>query len=257
MPADAPTAVSIITSALRKLSVLGAAESAPNAEDTQLGLDELNELIEQSNLRKRNAFFQRSQAFTFGTSKQSYTIGVSTNTPVPDFSVAGGERPARLEFAQLVLTNSTPNVFLPVSIIHVEQYQQITVPALSSQFPLSIYYRPDWPNGTIFPYPAFSTSTSYQLNLTWWNQLATIAISEITNNIIIPFGGRRWLALTLARNLYLSFPKKTDFEELKAQQREAEADFQAPNTPPPRIATSDGVGSGSGAFDWRSRSWQG
>ena len=44
MPADAPTALSIITSALRKLSVLGAAESAPNAEDTQLGLDELNEL---------------------------------------------------------------------------------------------------------------------------------------------------------------------------------------------------------------------
>src|SRR5947208_11032513 len=113
MPADAPTALSIITSALRKLSVLGAAESAPNAEDTQLGLDELNELIEQSNLRKRNAFFQRSQAFTFGTSKQSYTIGESANTP--DFTVSAGQRPARLEFAQLVLTNSTPNVFLPVS----------------------------------------------------------------------------------------------------------------------------------------------
>src|SRR5690348_16052204 len=97
-----PTTLVIIISAMRKLGVLSSAQSEPAGEDTEFALDEFNGIVEQWNLRKRNAFFQRSQSFTFTTSKQSYTIGAAYNSLVtyyntvvvaPDFLVASGCRP--------------------------------------------------------------------------------------------------------------------------------------------------------------------
>lgn len=255
MSADYPTTQDIINMALRHLGQMSAAETVPAPEDTALALQAFNQLVGQKNNRRRvTATFQRSQAFTFTSSLASYTIGTAANSA--NFVLAAGERPNKLEYAQLVLTGSTPYQFIPLEIINVEQEVLIAQPGLSSQFPQIIYYKPTWPNGTIIPYPAFPTQTSYQLTLTWWNQLLRIALADINSAIDAPNGYDSWLSLKLAVRLYLSFPKRSDLQELKEQCREAESDISSLNSPPKKISTTDGVtNSRPSGWDWRSRSF--
>src|SRR5215831_4904430 len=254
MPAHPPSALTIITSALRKLGVMGAADPTPESEDIELGLQEYNEIVEQWNVRKRRSFYEQMQAFPWGTLKEQYTIGPPALDPAdnPDFIVSNGGRPVRIEFAQLTLTDQPQDVQVNIAVIHIEQYMTFNVPQLASTFPLSIYYQPTWPNGTIYPYP-IPQRTDYRLNLVWWHQMLTASIDEITLPIQLPFVYVRALALTLAEALYLAFPKKTDLAELSRQARLARSDMEAQNTPPPKISTTDGVRTTGSTFDWRSR----
>lgn len=262
MSAPYPTTNDVLVTALRMLVQMGAGETTPSPEDTQLALDTYNGIVGQWNSRRKFAWYQQSQAFTFGTSQQNYTIGstqVATAlnpTPAqPNFVVQEGERPENIDFAQLVLTD-TPGqpTFIRMAVINCDQYQNIVVPALPSTFPLTMYYVRSWPLGTIIPYPAFPTSTNYQLNLTWWIQLTRVAIADIFNQVNFPSGCFRAITLTLAVAMSLMFPIKTNLEELKRQMREAVSDYQALNVKAPHISTDDGVGSIQDAtFSWRSR----
>lgn len=255
MAAPEPTTLSIIISALRKLGVMGAAQSGPKAEDLELALAEFNEVSELRNLRERNCYFQRTQQFTFTTSKQTYTIG--SEDDAPDFGVAAGRRPVTINFAQLILTAQTPNVNLNVTNLTVEQYQMLSLPDLSAQWPWALYYVPTWPNGTIRLYPTYPTITTNKLELTWSNQFETVALADVSTALILPFGYRRGLALDTAVACWLAFPKRTDLEELKMQRREAWIEITSANKRPPFISTTDGVqpDNSASSFNWRDRMW--
>jgi hypothetical protein len=250
--APAPTTLDLITAALEEIGALAGGET-PSATDTDLALRRFNFLVSDWNTRKRFAYFMRSQQFTFTNSQQSYSIGTSANSA--DFVVSAGDRPARLEFAQLVLTDSSPNVEILCEVINVELYVNITVPSLSSQFPRVIYYKPTVPNGTIVPYPAFPTKTSYKLDLSWWNQLETVAIADIATALVLPPGYANAMVLTLAEKLARPMGRPID-AELKQQARQARANIQSLNMPAPVISSTDGVTSGGrGYIDWRSRTY--
>src|SRR5688572_20072550 len=98
MAGTPPSTLTILVSALRKLQVIGAADSAPSGEDTEYALSEYNQILGQFNTRRRKAYFMRFKSFTFTTAKTQYTIGASGNTPTPDFSLSTGEgdRPVRI-----------------------------------------------------------------------------------------------------------------------------------------------------------------
>jgi hypothetical protein len=250
-----PTTEDILTTALQLLGIMGAGESSPAAEHTALALKMFNQLVGQWNTRKRLAFCQRTQSFAFTTAKQSYTIGATANAP--DFIVSSGERPARIESANLVMTNGANDVLVPCTVILVDQYDEIAIPSLASSYPQVIYYQPSWPNGTIYPYPAFPTETSFELSLTWWQQLLAVALADIGSAISAPFGYDRAFSLSLAIALYPMFPKRSDIEELKRQERMAIADISSLNVQPPKIGTTDGVqGDGVGLFNYLSRTFQ-
>lgn len=242
-----PTTQSILTNVLRKIGVLSVGETSPQAEDLDVALSEFNGIVGEWNTRKRFAFFQRAEAFTFTTSKQSYSIGAAADTP--DFVVSAGVRPARIEFAQLVLTAESPDAYIPIRVINVDQYQEISLPALSSDFPLTIYYKPTWPTGTIIPWPAFPTTVTNQLNLTWWNQLETVALADIATALILPFGYRRAIELATAVACVIPFgAKRVDLEELKRQERIAIANIQSLNVTPPKMSTV--ATSGRTSYNW-------
>src|SRR6185369_7356571 len=257
MPLVAP--VDIFRGALETLGVLGAAQTSPKAEDTDLCVRRYNSLVSRWNTRKRFASCIQEEAFTFTTSKDSYTIGAATNVPTPDFVVSSGNAPANLrEGVQLVMTGlSGPNVQLQLAVINQDQWQQISIPQLSATFPNTIYYiRPGGGtlNGTIRPWPAFPTATNYQLDLSWWNQMAQISISDITTPIALPDGYEEAVILSLAERLWLSFPKRTDLTELQRQARLARADLQSVNVPPPKINTVGGADrSKASGFNWLTR----
>lgn len=260
MSAPYPTTMDVLTASLRMLGVVGAGQTVPYPEDTQLALDTYNGIVGQWNSRRKFAWYQQAQQFTFGTPRQSYTIGTAADGA--NFVVQQGGRPEKIDFAQLVLTDTSPNTFIRMSVINSDQYQNIVVPALPSTFPLTLYYMRGAPPaspvgsqlGTIIPYPAFPSSTSYQLNLTWWIQLVTVAIGETLNPVMFPQGCYRAITTTLAVALSLIFPIRTDLEELKQQMREAVSDFTALNVKVPHITTTDGINSPQNAtFSWRSR----
>ena len=106
-------------------------------------------------------------------------------------------------------------------------------------------------NGTLRPWPSFPTATTYQLNLSWWNQTIPLLGTDITTPVGLPDGYEEALTLTMAEKMYLSFAKRTDLAELSRQARLARADVQSPNVPPPKIDTTDGIESGKASgFNW-------
>lgn len=257
MPAALPSYRSIIISAMRKLAIMGTGQTDPYGEDLEFAVNELNELVGQWNTRRRFAWYMRTQEFEFSTAQQSYTIGAADNSPVPDFVVDEGNRPQRIESAQLVLTGTDPDTLIPLAVWTWQQYSNISSPALASTQPMGIYYEPALPNGVIYPYPAFPTETTNKLKLWWWNQLLTMALTEITTELYLPPGYERALALSLAVSMYPAFPKKSDLQELQRQMRVAVSDIQSVNVIPPYVDTSAGVnryGDG-GNFLYTSRTW--
>lgn len=256
MPLAAP--IDVFTEALSLLGVIGAAQSAPNAEDQEKCRRAWNRIAGQWNNRRRFSSFIQEESFPFGTSKASYTIGAAANSPVPDFKVSSGNAPANLmPGAQLVMTNVSPNVQLQLAVINQDQWQQISIPDLSATFPNVLYYvRPGGGtlNGTIRPWPAFPTSVTFQLDLSWWNQAVPMLAADVTTPVALSDGLEEALTLTLAEKLWLMFAKRADLAELKSQAREARANYQSPNVPPPLIDTTGGADDGRGSgFNWKSR----
>ena len=249
-----PTTQDIMTTAVRTLGVMAAIDATPNAEDNALALTVLNQIIGQANTRKRiSAFFQQSQEFTFASTKQIYTIGAAGSGA--DFIVQQGERPNKIDYARVVLNNSSPPVYIEMAVINTEQNIDITVPQLTSNYPTTLYYKPDWPKGQIVVWPE-PTTTSYKLELTWWQQLIRVDMASVGAAIKAPNGYDRYLSLKLAVALYPMFPKRSDLPEILRQMREAESDISSVNVQPPKIDTTDGVQSQSGSsWDWRSRSF--
>lgn len=267
MPNVTPT--TMFTNVLQLLGVLGASETTPAPEDTELLRQAFNRMMGQMNSRRRNCFFIQQQAFTFTTAKASYTIGNTNNTPAPDFALSGQDRPLRLEpWAQVVDTDVSPNVLFQMSVVNFDQYALISIPALVSGFPNTLYYQPTVPNGTLWGWPAYPTETSWKLQIAWRNQFTTIAPSgqaadttqvaqgDVSTAINMPDGYEEAFTLTLAEKVWLAYPKRTDIEELKRQARLARADIQTNNALPTKIDTTDGVPNSKGSgFNWRSRTF--
>lgn len=249
------TPLELFRAALENLGAIGAGETAPGPEDTEVCRTTFNRLVGQWNRRLRNANFIRQQEFTFAASQETYSIGASTNSPAPDFAVTRGNAPTRILAASVVYTNVSPNVLQQLAVINWDLSTQITIPALSSTFPNTLYYQQTYPNGTLRPWPSFPTETSFKLKLWWPDQFITVAAEDIAVEVDLPQGAEEALTLTLSEKLGLKYGmQRTDFEELKRQARLARADFQSNNVPPPSISTTDGVQNPwFGAFNYQNR----
>ena len=256
MPLVIPT--DLFTNVLQLLGVMGAAEVAPAPEHVELLRRAFNRLGGQWNTRKRNCYFIQTQAFTFPSTKQSYTIGAAGNVPAPDFvMVTGQDRPSALEpIARLILTGATPNVYLPLAVVNFDQYTLLTVPTITATIPTTIYYQATTPNGTIFIWME-PTVLGNQLEVSWRNELTALAAPpapDITTAVSMPDGYEEAITLSIAEKVWLAFPKRTDLEELKRQARLARSDAFSNNAPPPKISTVDGTQSGKrGGFNWLTR----
>jgi hypothetical protein len=250
----------LFLNALQILGVLGAGETQPAPEDTELCRRAYNRMVGRLNSRRRNSAFIQTAQFAIGTTKQQYTLGNSANTPTPDFGLTGADAPRELQpYAQLVLTGSTPNVNIQLAVIHVDQQALNPIPTLTATLMNTLWYQPppsNGANGTIWLWPE-PTTTSNQLQIWFRNQLVQLAAppaADITTAIALPDGAEEMLTLSLAENLWLAFPKRTDLEELKRQARLARADFQTNNVPPPKISTTDGTHSSKASgFNWLTR----
>lgn len=233
----------LFTAALEDLGAIGAGETVPNAEDGEVARKTFNRLVGQLNRRLRTANFIRQQEFEFSTSQATYSIGKATGDPLtePDFQVESGDAPLFIKSAQIVFTNVDPPVQLNLAVVNQDQYRLITIPRLSSTFPNTLYYQATYPNGTIRPWPAFPTETTFKLNLQWADQFTTVDSADVDTELDLPMGAEEALVKALGVKLWFKFPKRSNFQLLKRDAEMAMADFKSRNSPPPVVSTTDGI----------------
>lgn len=214
-----PSPLTIISSALRDLNVTGAADSAPSGEDTELALGHYNRIVQRLTAQQLG-WYEVNEAFAFGVSQQSYQLAPSGTTPASGVFVmtATGVRPPKIDRAKLVLSASSPATEYELPIITVGQYWKIVQPAQSALLPQVVYYQPTFPNGTLWPVP-YPTQTTNQLRLFWKNQLATVAIGDISANIDMPPGVEDALTWELMRSVAGTFGRTlTEDQRLQAME---------------------------------------
>lgn len=222
----------IAIDALREITVLGATDTTPQAADLNLCLRTLNRIVDAWAARKVYVYTVSFTAYTLTPNHEPHLIGPGLTAP--DF--AATQRPVRLEGADLILNNVTPNVDLPLHIRDDDWWLNQRVKALGTNVPTDLYYSPDWPNGSLWlwPVPTFA----YGLRLEAWSLIPQFA--ALTDPFTLPPGYREAVVLTLAEALCRPFGKKQqEVPDLKADAARARAVIQTNNATAPRIASAD------------------
>lgn len=252
-----PSPLTIMDNALRDISAIGAGESSAGGSDATMALSHYNRIINRWQSLSRMSYFEFSQSFTFSVSQPSYTLGITGSGA--DFVITGagvGVRPPKINRAKLVITSSSPYSEIDIPVIYVAEYESIPVPLMTGTQPYAVYYKPTFPNGTLYPVP-YPTITSNQLKLYFGSQLAQVAMADITTNIDMPPALEDALTFTLSERLCIPYGKEVP-SELKIQAAGARQAYSQLNDSDP-VFISTGLYGEQGIYDnlWmRSRGQQ-
>jgi hypothetical protein len=236
------TVPALLTRALAEIRVARGGDVL-DGDTADLALTLFNELLDGLNADGRAIYARGFATFTLTPNHQPHTIGLSTNTPVPDFTVTVG-RPVAIRGANLVLAN---NVRSPLALRDDEWWLDLRVPTVPSAIPTDLNYRPDWPNGSIYLWQV--PTTAYSLELVTDTQLAQVASGDTLD---LPQGYVQALALTLAELCAPAFGQTVSGSTV-IKAREARARVWGDDDEIPTLDTRDAgmPNSGGGGFNFR------
>ncbi len=220
------TARALITDALMELNVMGGGETL-SATDAEFCAGRLNQIIDQWNGQSEAVFAESFDTFTFVPNLQTYTLGPSA----ADFAMTN--RPVRIDGANVILNNVTPDVRTPIAVVDYDWWLAQQVRSITTTYPLVVYYAPDWPNGTLHFWP--KPTTAYGLELMTWGSLDQVTI---TSNLSMPQGYNRALMLTLAEDVATPYGRPLP-PETRRKATEARSIIFGNNTTPVGISTQD------------------
>jgi hypothetical protein len=241
-----------LTLALTEIRAVRAGD-VPSAEDLALALQVFNELLDAWNAEDQALYTLGFATFTLTPNLQPHTIGLSTNTPTPTFSVSV-TRPQKVRHANIVLST---NIRAGLNIVDDDGWNAILAgaaagqtPTVFSAVPTDLYYSPDWPNGSLYLWPV--PNTAYGLELETDTLLASVAS---TDTFTLPPGYQQALRLTLAELLAAAFGQQV-LPTTTIKAREARARLFGANAYVPNLMTRDGGLPGGrppgSNFDYRS-----
>lgn len=221
-----PRVSDLIKNALLELGAYSQGEVV-SADDADFCGGKLNRVLDGWNARESFVYNVNFVQYLLTANLSPHTIG-----PGGNFVVA--QRPVKIVNANIVLTNSVPNVFTPLNIRDDDWWSGNRVRDLKSSLPTDLYYSPDWPKGSIYLWPV--PNTAWKLDLETWNTLAQFV--NLTDVLSMPPGYEDALTLTLAENLAVPF--KTPLDPLLIKNAQAARDrIQTLNSVAPRISTND------------------
>ena len=169
--------------------------------------------------------------------------------PAPTFATPNmGQRPMKMQRANLILNAPGPPVELPMNIRDEQWWMNNRVKTLSTDIPTDVYYSPDWPNGSLYFWPV--PTIAYQVRLEIWGAIPQFP--SVSYAFSLPPGYQEFLTLKLARNMVGAFqgswsPQQEDAYKLAAK------GIETNNLKSPRGATADAGMPGSkmrGGFNW-------
>lgn len=187
------TYLDLITACLRANGVTASGET-PTGDEANDALQVGNSMLDSWNAESLFIYSSLIQEFTLTPAKNPHTIGVTANSP--DFTVTG-QRPVRIDQANLILTDVTPNIYRPLKIVDDSWWMNNPVPSLSTQIPYYLFYNEAWPNGQIYLWPV--PSTAYGIRLNMWTPL--IQFPALTTAISLPPGYEEALKYNLCVRL--------------------------------------------------------
>ena len=223
------TATQLIYQALRDLGALRPGQTSAGDLNND-GLVALNQMIDSWLLDELMVFADVGSIYNLVAGTQTYTIG-------PSGAAFTAPRPTRIDDANLILNNVTPNVRLPISVIDVDQWADIRVQSIPNAIPLKLYYDhnfdPTSGFGTLNLWPG--PALNYQLELFTWQQLQSFA--NLSTAYSFPPGYAKAihknLAVEIAPMARRHYETSADFEEVKEQARLAKAEVQSYNAASP------------------------
>ena len=183
----------LATSALTELNVVSQGQAA-SPGDAAWALEKLQRLIDRINARREMIYNVNFSQYTLQTDHTPTTIG-----PGGDFDVP--LRPVRLVSCQLVLTDNTPNVTIPMGVRDDDWWAANQIKGLTSTLPTDVYYSPDTPLGNLNFWPV-PTAVNDVILETWVGITQAVGLAT---NIALPPAYWDYLVLALARDLTSSF----------------------------------------------------
>jgi hypothetical protein len=210
LPVD--TFGALILNALRDGGIVGEDESPQQAQINR-GFTHAQWLLSQW-ARKRWLTYRLAEYSFISTGALNYPVGKGQTIDI-------NPRPDRLEYAFLRFINQgQPAQFpvdIPIEIIQSrEDYSRITVKTIGT-LPWRIFYDPEWPTGTLFPWPVPQASI-YEVHLGFKNVLPRP--QSINDKINFPPEYEAALNWCLARRMRAAYQLAVD-PDINALARDA------------------------------------
>lgn len=220
------TGMDIVKGALYELGVLAVGEE-PEGSVAEYVLDKANRLIDNWNAKREAIFAVDVLTFTLVTNTQPLTIGPNS----ANFTVT--QRPVSIEAANVILTNVSPSVRVPLTV-HTDPtwWMNVVVPGLTGPLSSDLFYNPTWPNGKIYLW--VKQTVAYDLELLCRQVLDEL---ELPTNVSVPQGYWDALILTLAEDCATPLKVKPSGLMLK-KAAQARAQIFENNTIVPNIVTA-------------------
>lgn len=162
LPPAPDTARNVCTNALYEINVVAPGE-IPEAQELAFVLNKFNQLLDSWSTQKVYIYALQLLSASNVTPFAPFLLipGLSPHTigpapiaaaPAPTFLV-NGERPVRIANANVILNTTNPTVRVPLHIRDKDWWAGQTVQTIQTSLPTDLYYRPDWPLGSLFFWP--------------------------------------------------------------------------------------------------------
>jgi hypothetical protein len=176
----------LIKASLRKLGVLASGEE-PSASEAQDALTALNAMIASWRTQSLIAYAVLPEDFAFVAGQKSYTMG-----PGGDWDTV---RPIRVEKVQMTYTTDSPQPLnLGITMIDLDQYQNLVVPDTTSTIPQFVYVDDNFPLRRLFFYTV--PQNVYPVQVFSWRSITQFP--DINTTISLLDGYERALTFNLA-----------------------------------------------------------
>lgn len=243
----------MLNGAAKAIGKLRAGGGLSPSESTD-GLAVLNLLVDYFTTRKAFVYTVRQDQYQFsgkgppdGNNPAVYQLGPSS----ADWP--GSVRPTRIENANLVLTDGTPGVFVPLEILTEDRWAAISVEQMPSSVPLKMYCDYANPNANLYFWG--QPTEQYLLQLFTWQQISSF--DSLATPIAVPPGYAAAFQYTLAELVGPQWNCPVP-EVVTRMARNARAGVAGLNSTPPKLKTRDyGMprSNPTPTFNYRSRSF--
>jgi hypothetical protein len=246
------TVYDILKPAFRIAGLLGAPQRGLSPEEQTEGLEVLNAMLDAWKANRCFSYATLRYLLNTVADKASYTIGVSRDSTATAADIAI-ERPAKIERASYIFTNSTPEVEKPIPVLNAREWQAVPVKTITSSAITALYYEPFMEYGVIHPYPIPTVTGKIAIYI--WTMLAELA--AVTTEMILPPAYRLAIEYNLAVQLAERYPERQKIAGTSVQRaRDTLATVKRLNAPSTeRECDAYTLGeSGRGRYDFRTDS---
>lgn len=198
------TVLDLVTDSLRRIMVLATGET-PSSDDAEVGLNVLNDLLDQWKTENLLLFANVRTTWTIVSGTGTYTVGSSADVNVP--------RPVYVTHVNFVDTSMDPDLEIATVPLTDDAYAAIPFKAQTSTYPQYSYYNPTVTTGTLILWP---TPTSSTLTGALYAPTQVAEFAATSSTVTVNPGWKRMISTNLALELCPYFEREPSNQLVQA-----------------------------------------